>query len=68
MMLDGEITRWGGFTLFIIAMLALDLGLFQRRSHVIGMKEALAWFAAWIGLAMLFNLGIVLFQKNLVAA
>jgi tellurite resistance protein TerC len=55
---------WGGFTLFVLAMLALDLGLFQRRSHVIGMKEALIWFAIWVGLAMVFNVGVILFHKR----
>jgi len=55
---------WGGFTLFIIAMLALDLGVFQRKPHVISMKEALAWFGVWTGLALIFNLGIILFHDR----
>lgn len=55
---------WGGFTLFILTMLALDLGIFQRRPHVISTKEAMAWFAFWTGLALLFNLGIVLFHER----
>lgn len=38
---------------FLLLMLALDLGLLQRRPHVIGVKEALTWFAVWVGLAML---------------
>lgn len=63
-MLYENIALWGGFTLFIIAMLALDLGLFQRRPHVISMKEALGWFAFWVGLALLFNIGIVLFHER----
>lgn len=41
--------------LFIIAMLALDLGVFHRKSHVIGVKEALSWCAVWFSLAMGFN-------------
>jgi tellurite resistance protein TerC len=45
-------------------MLVLDLGLFQRRPHVIGMKKALAWFAVWIGLALLFNIGVVLLWEG----
>jgi tellurite resistance protein TerC len=52
---------WIGFTFFILLMLALDLGLFQRRPHVISMREALAWFGVWVGLALLFNIGIMLF-------
>lgn len=55
---------WGGFTLFILAMLALDLGVFQRKPHVISMKEALGWFSFWVVLALIFNLGIVLFYER----
>jgi tellurite resistance protein TerC len=55
---------WIGFTVFILLMLALDLGLFQRRPHAIGMKEALAWFALWTGLTLLFNIGVVLFHDR----
>lgn len=50
---------WGGFTLFILAMLALDLGVFQRRPHAITTREAIGWFGFWVGLAMLFNVGVV---------
>ena len=34
---------WTGFTLFVLVMLALDLGVFHRRAHVVGVREALAW-------------------------
>jgi hypothetical protein len=53
-----------GFTLFILAMLALDLGLFQRRPHVVGVKEALGWFGVWSGLALIFNVGVVFFHER----
>ncbi|HEY0946497.1 MAG TPA: TerC family protein [Opitutaceae bacterium] len=46
---------WGAFLLFIVAMLALDLGVFHRGSHEVKMKEALGWCAVWFSLAMLFN-------------
>jgi tellurite resistance protein TerC len=46
---------WIGFFVFIAAMLALDLGVFQRESHEIGMKEALVWCGVWFTLAMGFN-------------
>ena len=39
-------------------MLAVDLGLFQRRAHQPSLKEALIWSAVWVGLALLFNAGI----------
>jgi tellurite resistance protein TerC len=59
-----SIWLWGGFTLFILAMLGMDLGVFQRRPHVISTKEALAWFGAWTSLALLFNIGIILFHER----
>ena len=46
---------WGGFNLFVLGMLALDLGVFHRTSHVIRIREALTWTAVWITLAMAFN-------------
>jgi tellurite resistance protein TerC len=51
-----EIILWGSFSLFVIGMLALDLGVFHRKSHSVSVKEALTWTAVWIALAMLFNL------------
>lgn len=63
-MFNETILLWGGFTLFIVAMLALDLGVFQRKPHVISMKEALGWFGVWTGLALIFNIGIVLFHER----
>jgi tellurite resistance protein TerC len=49
---------WVVFNLFIVAMLALDLGLFQRRAHVVGFREAVGWSLAWVILALLFNAGL----------
>jgi tellurite resistance protein TerC len=46
---------WGAFFLFITAMLALDLGVFQRHSHVVSMKEALGWCGVWGALALAFG-------------
>ncbi len=46
------------FTVFIIALLVVDLGLFQRKTHEVKIKEALGWSAVWISLALLFNLGL----------
>ena len=60
--------QWIGFLLFIAVMMCIDLGLFNRRSHVIGMREALSWFAVWIGLAFLFNIGVVIFHERGVEA
>lgn len=49
---------WIGFNLFVLLMLALDLGVFHRKSHVVTFKESIAWTVVWIALAMLFNLGV----------
>ncbi|MBL0740708.1 TerC family protein [Chryseolinea lacunae] len=51
-----ETILWGSFSLFVVGMLALDLGVFHRKSHSVSIKEALTWTAVWIALAMLFNL------------
>ncbi len=53
---------WGGFTLFVLAMLALDLGVFNRKAHVVGFKEALTWTGVWVTLAMIFNAGVWYFS------
>jgi tellurite resistance protein TerC len=45
---------WILFNLFVLAMLALDLGLLQRRAHRIHFREALAWSAMWVALAAAF--------------
>ncbi len=49
---------WVGFNLFVIAMLALDLGVFNRKAHEVRIREALYMSAFWIALALLFNAGI----------
>ena len=46
---------WIGFTVFVLLMLALDLGVFHRTAHEIGQREALVWFLIWIALAICFN-------------
>ncbi|MFM1769579.1 MAG: hypothetical protein RJA22_2108 [Verrucomicrobiota bacterium] len=49
---------WVGFNLFILAMLALDLGVFHRKSHTVTLRESLTWTAVWITLALAFNAGV----------
>jgi len=49
---------WIGFSIFVMVMLALDLGIFHRKPHEVRLKEALTWSAVWIGLALAFNVGI----------
>jgi tellurite resistance protein TerC len=46
---------WIGFITFVLLMLALDLGVFHRKSHVISVREALGWSAMWISMGLLFS-------------
>ena len=46
---------WAGFILFVLLMLALDLGVFHRKAHVVSIREALGWSAVWIGLGLAFS-------------
>jgi tellurite resistance protein TerC len=49
---------WIGFIAVVLLLLALDLGVLNRRPHVIHALEALAWTAFWVVLALIFNIGI----------
>ncbi len=49
---------WIGFNLFVLAMLAVDLGVFHRTAHAVTFRESVAWTCIWVVLALLFNLGI----------
>jgi tellurite resistance protein TerC len=49
---------WIGFTLFVLAMLALDLGVVHRQAHTVHMREALLWTGVWIALALVFSVGV----------
>jgi len=60
--MGSKIVLWVVFNIFVLGMLALDLGIFHRKAHVIKIKEALVWSAVWITLALLFNLGIYLWR------
>src|SRR5258708_5173062 len=61
-MLAGTIWLWIGFNVFVLAMLALDLGVFHRKAHAVSIKEASIWSVVWITLAMAFNAGIYFFS------
>ena len=60
-MFSGTIWLWVGFNIFVLAMLALDLGVFHRKAHALSLKEASIWSVVWITLAMVFNAGLYLF-------
>jgi tellurite resistance protein TerC len=53
-----QVWLWVGFNIFVLAMLALDLGVFHRKAHVVGFRESITWTVVWIVLALLFNLGV----------
>jgi tellurite resistance protein TerC len=53
-----EMLPWIGFIALVVGLLALDLGVFHRDAHVVERREALIWSGIWIGLALLFNIGI----------
>lgn len=55
-----ELLWWAGFGAFVLTMLVLDLGVFHRKAHEAKMREALTWSGTWVGLSLLFNLGIYL--------
>lgn len=61
-MFSGSLWLWVGFTVLVLALLAVDLGVFHRKAREVFLKEALLWSTAWIGLALLFNVGIYLFK------
>jgi tellurite resistance protein TerC len=51
----GTPTLWIGFIAFVLAMLAIDLGIFNRKDHVVGFREAFAWSGVWVALALVFS-------------
>jgi tellurite resistance protein TerC len=57
-----QIWLWVGFNVFVLAMLALDLGVFHRNAHEVSVKEAASWSAVWVLLALGFNGGIYHFM------
>ena len=61
-----SIWLWVGFNLFVLAMLALDLGVFHRKSHAVSGKEALIWSIVWISLSLAFNAVIYFFWDRMV--
>ena len=64
-MFEGTIWLWIGFNVFVLSMLALDLGVFHRNAHKVSIKEATIWSVVWITLAMVFNFGLYLFWDKL---
>lgn len=55
---------WLGFIGFVLLMLALDLGVFHRKAHVVGIKEALGWSAVWVTMGLLFAVFVYFGYEN----
>ena len=58
----GSTLTWVLFIVFVLAMLALDLGIFHRKAHKVSVKEATSWTIVWIVLALCFNLLIYFWE------
>ena len=63
--MDSMLWAWIAFNVFVLAMLALDLGVFHRHAHEIKFKEAAGWSVVWISLALVFNAGLYLFWDRI---
>ena len=54
----GTPALWLGFLGFVLVMLAIDLGLFHRESHVVKFREAAIWSIVWVALSLIFAMGV----------
>ncbi len=59
---------YSGFTVFILVLLAVDLGVFHRKAHTVSVREAAAWSAVWVSLALLFDFFAYHFMLRLMAS
>jgi tellurite resistance protein TerC len=64
--MSSSIWPWIGFNLFVLALLAIDLGVFHRKAHAVSTKEAAIWSGVWISLALLFNSAIYFFWEQII--
>ena len=55
----GTLWLWIAFNVFVLVVLAVDLGVFHRRAHSIALGEAAAWSVVWVVVSLGFNLGIL---------
>ncbi|WP_298818152.1 TerC family protein [Chloroflexus sp.] len=61
----GTIWVWVIFNLFVLALLAIDLGVFHREAHEVSLREAAIWSVVWISLALVFNIGLYFFWDQI---
>jgi len=64
-MISSEYLVFGGFLLFIAAILALDLGIFDKKSHEVKFREALIWTVVWVALGIVFYFLLLYFGNRL---
>lgn len=60
MSFDNEVL-WIVFGVVVLVMMALDLGVFHKKAHVVGVREALVWTAVWVTISLAFALAIRVF-------
>ena len=53
-----RLVLWITFNVFVLGMLAIDLGIFHRKAHTVSIKEAAIWSTVWVVLSLIFNAGI----------
>lgn len=58
------IWMWTGFLVLVFLMLALDLGVFHRKAHVVNTREALVWSAVWVAISCLFAVFVYFAYQN----
>jgi len=64
-MISFTVLVWIAYLLLIAVVVALDLGIFHRKAHVVTLPEALGWTSVWVTLALVFNIGIYyLYELN----
>ena len=54
-----------GFTMFVLVMLAIDLGVFHRNAHEVSMREAARWSVVWVALSLLFNFALYRYAASM---
>ncbi|MFC1475369.1 TerC family protein [Candidatus Zixiibacteriota bacterium] len=66
-LLANKIFLWTAFNILVLAMLALDLGVFHRKAHTVSIKEALWWTLVWTVVTLLFNVGVYYWRGTEIA-
>ena len=49
---------WVGFNAMVLALLAIDLGVLNRKAHAVSMRQAIGWSVVWVSLAIAFGIGV----------